>query len=77
VTSSRPTNIYRNRYYEKYNTGNRDDNVSDAEFYNKNDVDEATQERIDEILDKISKEGYQNLTEEEKRILFDASKKIH
>lgn len=35
------------------------------------------QERIDEILDKISQGGYQNLTEEEKKILFDASKKLN
>ena len=34
------------------------------------------QERIDAILDKISKSGYQNLTEEEKRILFEASQKL-
>lgn len=34
----------------------------------------VTQEEIDAILDKISKSGYQNLTEREKRILFEASK---
>ncbi len=34
------------------------------------------QDRIDAILDKISKSGYQNLTEEEKRILFEASQKL-
>ncbi len=38
------------------------------------DVD---QEVIDAILDKISKGGYQSLTEEEKRILNEASKKIN
>ncbi|MGA9120682.1 MAG: rhomboid family intramembrane serine protease [Bacteroidota bacterium] len=38
---------------------------------------EVTQEVVDAILDKISKGGYQSLTEEEKRILFEASKKIH
>ena len=38
---------------------------------------EVTQEIVDAILDKISKDGYQNLTEEEKRILNEASKKIH
>ncbi len=37
---------------------------------------EIDQKRIDEILDKISKSGYQNLTEEEKRILFEASQKL-
>jgi membrane associated rhomboid family serine protease len=35
------------------------------------------QKVIDEILDKISKNGYAGLTEEEKRILLDASKRIH
>jgi membrane associated rhomboid family serine protease len=38
---------------------------------------EIAQERIDAILDKISVSGYQSLTEEEKRILFDASKKLN
>jgi len=37
----------------------------------------VTQEVIDEILDKISKGGYQSLTEDEKRILNEASKRIH
>jgi hypothetical protein len=36
----------------------------------------ADQERIDAILDKISKTGYQNLTEEEKTILLEASRKM-
>lgn len=36
----------------------------------------ADQARIDEILDKISVSGYQNLTEEEKTILQEASKKM-
>ncbi len=34
------------------------------------------QAEIDRILDKISKSGYQNLTEEEKKVLFEASKKM-
>ncbi len=33
------------------------------------------QERIDAILDKISKKGYDGLTKEEKQILFDESKR--
>ena len=71
-------NLYRNPYYDKYNRTDEYENTSDAEFsdINKKD-DEVSQERIDEILDKISREGYQNLTEEEKKILFEASKKIH
>lgn len=79
VTQNRPTNIYRNRYYEKYNTVSGGDEISDAEYYSKDNKtgEIITQERIDEILDKIGKDGYQNLTEEEKRILFEASKKMH
>ncbi|MFZ1730360.1 MAG: rhomboid family intramembrane serine protease [Bacteroidota bacterium] len=38
---------------------------------------DAAQKRIDEILDKISVSGYAGLTEEEKSILLDASKRIH
>jgi membrane associated rhomboid family serine protease len=37
---------------------------------------EITQEVIDDILDKISKSGYQSLSSEEKRILFEASKRL-
>jgi len=57
-------------------------NTEEAEFYdingvrkNKDDLTNITQEDIDRILDKISESGYQNLTEREKRILFEASKK--
>ncbi|TLY29490.1 MAG: rhomboid family intramembrane serine protease [Ignavibacteria bacterium] len=39
--------------------------------------DHVDQQRIDEILDKISQHGYQSLTESEKKILFDASKKLN
>ena len=39
--------------------------------------DHVDQQRIDEILDKISQQGYQSLTESEKKILFDASKKLN
>jgi membrane associated rhomboid family serine protease len=40
------------------------------------DGEEITQTRIDEILDKISESGYQNLTEKEKQILFELSQKL-
>ncbi len=51
--------------------------VKEAEFYeiNNNKSEEISQDEIDRILDKISQSGYQNLTEKEKRILFEASKK--
>lgn len=35
------------------------------------------QKRIDDILDKISRSGYQSLTDDEKKILFEASKKLN
>lgn len=38
--------------------------------------EQKAQERIDAILDKLSTGGYENLTEEEKRILFQESKKL-
>ncbi|MBI5215876.1 MAG: rhomboid family intramembrane serine protease [Ignavibacteriae bacterium] len=36
-----------------------------------------TQSRLDEILDKINQSGYQSLTEEEKRFLFEESKRLN
>jgi len=53
--------------------------IEDADFYDINnstkDEDPINQDVIDQILDKISQSGYQNLTEREKKILFEASKK--
>ena len=39
--------------------------------------EEITQEEVDAILDKITRAGYQSLTDEEKRTLNEASRKIH
>jgi len=55
----------------------KQDNVEDAKYYEVEGKDEVTQEEIDRILDKISQSGYQNLTEKEKKILFQASKKMN
>ena len=58
----------------------RSGNVEDANYYDinqKKEGEEITQKEIDEILDKISQSGYQNLSEREKRILFEASKKMN
>lgn len=44
--------------------------VSDVEI-----VDETNQSELDEILEKISKKGYDGLTQEEKKKLFELSKK--
>jgi hypothetical protein len=35
------------------------------------------QKKVDEILDKISRSGYQSLSDEEKKILFEASKRMN
>jgi membrane associated rhomboid family serine protease len=66
---------------ERYSpTGDR---IQEARFYDirtgKPPADEAevTQEVIDAILDKIGRAGYQSLSDDEKRILNEASKKIH
>ncbi len=53
------------------------EDVEEAKFYEVKDENEVTQEDIDRILDKISQSGYQNLTEKEKKILFQASKKMN
>jgi membrane associated rhomboid family serine protease len=59
--------------------------VADAEYtdveehdYKKEieDHEKEAQEKIDAILDKLSASGYQSLTVEEKRILFQESKKL-
>ena len=54
--------------------------VQEAKFYDineKKEEKEITQQDIDAILDKISQSGYQNLTDREKKILFEASKKMN
>lgn len=72
------TTMQRPSRYGKPYTQKRREEVSDARYYDVDDRDEeVSQERIDEILDKISKNGYQSLTEDEKRILFEASKKLN
>ncbi|MBT8386608.1 MAG: rhomboid family intramembrane serine protease [Ignavibacteria bacterium] len=75
-TTEKPPNIF-SGITERFRKN--DDEVKEAKFYDlKEDVDEKiTQEDIDEILDKISKSGYQNLTEKEKKTLFEASKKMN
>jgi hypothetical protein len=56
----------------------RGESVEEAKYYEMKDKEESdiSQEEIDRILDKISQSGYQNLSEKEKKILFEASKKM-
>ncbi len=72
-----------NRRRMKYYSTKKSDRYYDVDYYDieethhKSDQsDTVDQEVIDRILDKISKYGYQSLTDEEKRILFEASKKL-
>ncbi|HEY6625936.1 MAG TPA: rhomboid family intramembrane serine protease [Ignavibacteriaceae bacterium] len=58
----------------------RSQNIEEANYYDlnqKKEGEEITQAEIDAILDKISQSGYQNLSEREKKILFEASKKMN
>lgn len=58
-----------------FKTKKSDQKVEDAKFTDINDND-ISQEEIDRILDKISESGYTNLTQKEKDILYEASKKM-
>lgn len=56
--------------------------VTDAQFTEvksdrKHENNSVSQDRLDEILDKISASGYDSLTEDEKKVLFNASKKLN
>lgn len=66
--------------FEKFsNKFKKKKDIEEAKYYeikDKKDEDRVSQEEIDKILDKISQTGYQNLSEKEKKILFDASKKM-
>ena len=77
--ATRPPRLGNTAYRDRYKTRGE---ISEARYYDvqgrdEDDDDEVSQERIDEILDKISKHGYQSLSEDEKRILFEASKKLN
>lgn len=61
------------KYATSYDDEEDDVRTMSDEDYNARKFQE--QQRIDEILDKISKSGYDSLTREEKDILFKASKK--
>ncbi|MFH0988987.1 MAG: rhomboid family intramembrane serine protease [bacterium] len=63
-------------------SSDQEDQVIDTPVFDINDApkkspDLITQKQIDQILDKISQGGYQSLSEEEKKTLFEVSKKIN
>jgi hypothetical protein len=66
----------RRSYYDDdtYKVDDTKSNASSSDFWV--DGENITQSKIDEILDKISESGYQNLTEREKKILFELSQKL-
>ncbi|MGC8653065.1 MAG: rhomboid family intramembrane serine protease [Candidatus Kryptoniota bacterium] len=74
---SRVKNVfsYRKTYTDR--TVITDAKYEDISDKNRNRASLDLQERIDKILDKISASGYDSLTDEEKEILFKASKKMN
>jgi membrane associated rhomboid family serine protease len=77
----RPTNPFSGWSAPRRSPGEYE-NVTEAQVYDIKDYQrkeeaQVTQQRIDEILDKISKAGYQSLSDEEKKMLFEASKKLN
>lgn len=58
----------------EYTSSNTNDTNAADHAYNQRRRQDS--EEIDRILDKIRKNGYQNLTDEEKAKLFDASKRM-
>lgn len=66
--------IWRPKFNIRFNKNKYQNGRPESDWdYNKNRFDE--QRRTDEILEKISKGGYESLTEEEKEFLFKQSKK--
>lgn len=68
-------NVYRANWTSpyKHQEENKQETKANGFFV---DGEEVNQRKVDEILDKISSTGYQNLTEKEKKILFELSKKL-
>lgn len=73
IVNNWPTNKKHKKFKVKVNDSR---NMSDAQWNRQQkEREKIRQERIDQILEKIKKSGYQNLTAEEKKSLFDLSKK--
>ncbi|MBP5642809.1 MAG: rhomboid family intramembrane serine protease, partial [Bacteroidales bacterium] len=66
--------IWQPKFFTKFKKKQQDYGRPQSDWdYNKERYDE--QKRTDEILEKISKGGYDSLTKEEKEFLFKQSKK--
>ncbi len=71
-----PKVIYRNPDRNKTSSGGMRSRSSRSRHNRPHHkTDQSHQERVDEILDKIKKSGYDSLSSEEKEFLFNASKK--
>jgi membrane associated rhomboid family serine protease len=71
-------NVSSNPFSRMSNPFKKKHDIEEADYYDVNGGQKnITQAEIDAILDKISESGYQNLTEHEKKVLFEASKKMN
>lgn len=68
-------NIFSNAFKTKTTKSNLKTVYKSKTRTNTNEVSKTKQRKIDDILDKISKSGYESLTQEEKDFLFRAGKK--
>jgi membrane associated rhomboid family serine protease len=73
-------NPFEQQYYNSTSSNpsykKTDNKIQDASFYDVIDDKDITQDEIDKILDKISKYGYAGLSDKEKKVLFEASKRM-
>ena len=63
------------RTHKKSDRWDRKDETRSESDWDYNARKKAEQDEIDRILDKLKKSGYESLTTEEKKSLFDASKR--
>ena len=67
-------NNWEKRSHKNADDGGAHSHTESDKDWQYNQHKQATQKEIDEILDKIRRSGYDSLTEEEKKKLFDAGK---
>ena len=69
-------NIFNNPFSSNTQSSRDVEDAKYRDIDSNSDSEPVSQKEIDEILDKIGQTGYQNLTEREKKVLFQASKKM-
>lgn len=72
--ATRKQKPFRKVYKNKEKPSGRRGPYQQKSTINYRETQDEKQQRIDEILDKISKNGYDSLTKEEKEVLFNAGK---